>query len=53
MTKFEIIVLVVTHLSAFVLGALVFRNNLSSANNLIARGKAIYDTATGKIVVKK
>lgn len=51
MSTFEIIVLIATHLAAFVLGALVFRNNISSVNNLISKGKAIVD-ATGKIVKK-
>jgi len=51
MSLLEIGLLVVTHLAAFVIGALVFRNNISSVNNLITKGKAIVD-ATGKIVEK-
>lgn len=51
MSTFEIGLLVFTHLAAFIIGALVFRNNINSVNNLISKGKAVVD-ATGKIVKK-
>ena len=49
MSTFEIGLLVVTHIAAFVIGALIFRNNIAGANKLISRGEAVVD-ATGKIV---
>lgn len=51
MSTFEIGLLVFTHAVVFVIGALVFRNNIDSVNKLIAKGKAVVD-ATGKIVKK-
>lgn len=45
-----VIILVVTHLAAFVVGALVFRNNKDQAETLIDEGqnleKKVQDTVT-------
>jgi hypothetical protein len=46
-----VIILVISHIVAFAIGGLVFRNNLSSVNKLISSGQAIVDS-TGKIIKK-